>query len=75
LPTTSLTNPIRLILAGGFAPATRLNPRPYSMPPFAPVLDDTEVANVLTYIRNAWGNKGDVVSSSAVNPYRTAPLD
>jgi mono/diheme cytochrome c family protein len=75
LQTTSLTNPIRLILAGGFAPATRLNPRPYSMPPFAPILDDTEVATVLTYIRNAWGNKGDVVSPSEVNPYRTAPLD
>jgi mono/diheme cytochrome c family protein len=75
LQATSLTNPIRLILAGGFAPATSLNPRPYSMPPFAPVLDDTEVATVLTYIRNAWGNKGDAVSPSEVNPYRTAPLD
>lgn len=75
LQTSSLSNPIRLILAGGFAPATSLNPRPYSMPPLAPVLDDGEVATVLTYIRNAWGNKGDVVSPSEVNPYRTAALD
>lgn len=75
LQTASLSNPIRLILAGGFAPATRLNPRPYSMPPFAPVLDDDEVATVLTYIRNSWGNKGEVVSPNEVNPYRTAPLD
>lgn len=75
LQTSSLSNPIRLILAGGFAPATRLNPRPYSMPPFAPVLDDTEVATVLTYIRNSWGNKANVVGASEVNPYRTLPLD
>ncbi len=75
LQIASVSNPIRLILSGGFVPATKLNPRPYSMPPFAPVLDDGEVATVLTYIRNAWGNKGEVVSPSEVNPYRTAALD
>ena len=75
LLSASLSNSVRLILAGGFAPATKLNPRPYSMPPFAPFLDDAEVAAVLTYLRNSWGNKGDIVSPSEVNPYRTAPLD
>lgn len=70
-----ISNPVRIILAGGFAPATQANPRPYSMPPFAPLLDDTEVAFVLTYIRNAWGNQGAVVGASEINPYRTATLD
>ena len=71
----SLSNPIRVILAGGFSPVTKGNPRPYSMPPFAPFLNDTDVALVLTYIRNSWGNQGRVVNASEVNPYRTASLD
>ncbi|MFZ6817304.1 c-type cytochrome [Undibacterium sp. Ji22W] len=71
----NISNAVRVILAGGFSPATRANPRPYSMPPFAPFLDDTEVALVLTYIRNAWGNQGSVIGASEINPYRTAALD
>ncbi|MDE2430429.1 MAG: cytochrome c [Burkholderiales bacterium] len=71
----SLANPLRLILSGGFPPATGGNPRPYSMPPFGPVLSDAEVAVVLTYVRNAWGNQAGVVTSADVNRYRTAPLD
>jgi mono/diheme cytochrome c family protein len=45
------------------------------MPPFAPFLTDTEVALVLTYIRNAWGNQASAVGAAEVNPYRTASLD
>jgi mono/diheme cytochrome c family protein len=71
----NVANPLRIILAGGFAPATKANPRPYGMPPFGPVLSDDEVALVLNYIRNAWGNQGAVISAAVVNPYRTAPLD
>jgi mono/diheme cytochrome c family protein len=71
----NVANPLRIILAGGFAPATKANPRPYGMPPFGPVLSDDEVALVLSYIRNAWGNQGAVISAAVVNPYRTAPLD
>lgn len=75
LQTNSITNSLRIILAGGFAPATQLNPRPYSMPPFGPVLTDAEIAAVLSYVRNSWGNKGAIVTSSEVNHYRTVPLD
>ena len=32
---------------------------PYGMPPFAQRLSDDEVAAVVTYIRAAWGNRGD----------------
>ncbi len=71
----SVANPLRIILAGGFAPATRGNPRPYGMPPFGPSLSDNEIAIVLSYIRNAWGNHAAVVTSAEVNRYRTAPLD
>ena len=71
----NVANPLRLILAGGFAPATQGNPRPYGMPPFGPVLSDSEIALVFSYIRNAWGNQGAAVSAAEVNRYRTAPLD
>jgi mono/diheme cytochrome c family protein len=71
----NVANPLRIILAGGFAPATEGNPRPYGMPPFGPVLSDAEVALVLSYIRNAWGNQASAISSAEVNRYRTAPLN
>jgi len=53
----NVSNATRLILIGGFPPVTELNPRPYGMPPFGPSLNDVEVAQVLNYIRNAWGNQ------------------
>ncbi|MBK1890450.1 cytochrome c [Undibacterium sp. 14-3-2] len=75
LQMNSIANPLRIILAGGFAPATQLNPRPYSMPPFGPVLSDSEVAILLSYIRNSWGNKAAFVTAAEVNHYRTVPMD
>lgn len=49
-------NLVQSVLRGGFAPATAANPRPYGMPPFMITLSDAEVAAVLTYVRQAWGN-------------------
>ena len=72
---THLANPIKIILAGGFAPATAANPRPYGMPPFGPSLSDDEIALILSYVRNAWGNQASVVSAAEVNRYRSAPLE
>jgi mono/diheme cytochrome c family protein len=71
----SPANPIRMVLAGGFAPVTAGNPRPYGMPPFGPKLSDEEVAAVVSYIRNNWGNQAPMVSSFDVNRYRNVPLD
>jgi len=52
------TNLVQIVRRGGFLPATEGNPRPYGMPPFGHVLDDDEIAAVLSYIRGAWGNTG-----------------
>lgn len=71
-------NAIRKVLLGGFAPATKDYPRPYSMPPFIEKLSDHEVALVVTYIRHAWHNRPhtDVpyatVSDETVAKYRSA---
>jgi mono/diheme cytochrome c family protein len=71
----SAVNPIRMVLNGGFPPGTEGNPLPYGMPPFAQSLSDDEVAAVVTYIRAAWGNRGEAVSARQANELRTAPVD
>jgi len=71
----SAVNPIRIVLNGGFAPGTAGNPRPYSMPPFGHLLNDTEVAQVVSYLRSAWGNNAPPVNGADVNRYRAVPLD
>ncbi|MYM83238.1 c-type cytochrome [Duganella sp. FT50W] len=71
----SAVNPIRIVLNGGFAPGTAGNPRPYSMPPFSHALNDMEVAQVVSYLRSAWGNNAPPVSGTDVNRYRAVPLD
>jgi mono/diheme cytochrome c family protein len=68
-------NVVRIILQGGFAPGTAGNPRPYGMPPFAHVLNDDEVAQVMTYVRGSWSNRGNEVTAAHVNGYRGAALD
>lgn len=71
----STVNPIRMVLNGGYPPATKGNPAPYGMPPFAQSLSDDEVAAVVSYIRQAWGNRGEPVTAREANQLRAAPLD
>jgi mono/diheme cytochrome c family protein len=59
-------NVIRLILQGGYLPATASNPQPLGMPPFLHVLNDQDIAAVSTYIRNQWGNSAPAVSTMDV---------
>ncbi|QNP48545.1 c-type cytochrome [Diaphorobacter aerolatus] len=65
----SPTNVVRMVLQGGYQPATAANPRPQGMPPFLHVLGDKEIAAVVTYIRNAWDNRAS--SLDATDVYRT----
>ncbi|MBC7583919.1 cytochrome c [Tardiphaga sp. vice352] len=72
---SSSVNAIRMVLNGGFPPATKGNPMPYGMPPFAHVLSDDEIAAVVTYIRTSWGNRGAPVSARQANELRSATLN
>ncbi len=74
LSTGAPTNAIRMVLNGGYPPSTAGNPRPYGMPPYAMTLNDDEVAAVVSYIRNRWGNTGSMVSPGDVARLRGAPL-
>ena len=63
-------NLVQTVLNGGYAPATAGNPRPFGMPPFVLVLNDADIAAVLTHVRTAWGNQGSGVTEIEVNRLR-----
>ena len=67
----STANLVHIVLEGGFAPSTPGNPRPFGMPPFATVLNDTEVAALLTFLRASWGNQAPPVSAVEVSRFRS----
>lgn len=71
----SAVNPIRMVLNGGYAPSTGRDPRPFGMPPFGYALNDTEVAAVVSYMRNSWGNRAPLVSPAEANRYRGSSFD
>ncbi|MCP1313944.1 cytochrome c [Halomonas sp. 707D7] len=67
--TTSL---IRVVLAGSRPVATDARPTAPAMPAFAWNLSDNEVASVLTYVRNSWGNAAPAVAAGDVADIREA---
>lgn len=66
-------NATRSVLLGGFSVATHSNPEPYSMPPFAEQLSSSEVAAVVNYIRQTWGNNAAPVTAKEVSKARILP--
>lgn len=60
------TNLVRVVLQGGYLPATAGNPRPHGMPPFQQVLSDEDIAAVTTFVRNQWGNQAPGVGTIEV---------
>ncbi|MBT0725717.1 cytochrome c [Rosenbergiella sp. S61] len=61
---------INVMLNGGQGPFTHANPTAAGMPAFAWKLSDSNIANVMTYIRNSWGNAAPPVSSEQVEKAR-----
>jgi mono/diheme cytochrome c family protein len=55
-------NLISVIRQGGFGPVTEKNPRPYGMPPFGHVLSHREMADIITFLRQSWGNHASLVT-------------
>jgi len=69
--TAQTVNLVQIVLNGGYAPATSGNPRPFGMPPFVLVLNDNDVAAILTHIRGTWGNHANAVTPLEVNRIRS----
>jgi mono/diheme cytochrome c family protein len=63
---------IRVVLAGAQAVATKAAPTEPSMPSFAWKLNDRQLADLLTYVRNSWGNQADAVSGADVAKARAS---
>ena len=63
---------IRLMLEGGRGPRTKTGPKPEKMPGYAEKFTDREIAEVLTFIRNSWGNKASPVTTRDVYLMREA---
>jgi mono/diheme cytochrome c family protein len=66
------TTLIHVVLTGSQGAATAGAPTSPAMPSFDWRLDDAQVASVLTYIRNSWGNAATVVSADQVRVMRSA---
>jgi mono/diheme cytochrome c family protein len=63
---------IRLVLRGSSLPATDALPSALGMPGFGWRLSNTEVAQLLTFIRSSWGNQAPSVSAIEVAHIRAA---
>jgi mono/diheme cytochrome c family protein len=66
------TTLVRVVLQGTRAVSTASMPTAPAMPAFGWRLSDAQVAAVLTYIRNSWGNAAAAVSPATVASQRTS---
>ncbi|MCO5090894.1 c-type cytochrome [Bosea sp. (in: a-proteobacteria)] len=69
---TDPTSLIRVVLQGSQAAGTPAKPTTPAMPSFGWNLSDADVANVLTYVRNSWGNAAPPVTAGQVKDLRVA---
>jgi mono/diheme cytochrome c family protein len=68
------TSLIRVVLIGNRAGATAAAPTGPAMPRFDWNLSDQQIADVLTYVRNAWGNAAQPVQAADVAKLRNRLL-
>jgi mono/diheme cytochrome c family protein len=66
------TSVIRIVLRGARSVATDREPTAPGMPSYGWQLNDSQVANVLNYIRNSWGNAAPAVSLDDVGRLRAS---
>src|SRR6185312_9235904 len=64
------TTAVHFVLTGASAGPTDAKPTPFGMPSFAWKLTDDQIAAVLTYVRNMWGNMAPDVSAGQVKTLR-----
>ena len=69
-PVVAADKPVTLthvVLNGARSVATEAAPTASAMPAFRGILDDEEIADVLTYVRNSWGNAAPAVTADQVS--------
>ncbi|MGI4861588.1 MAG: c-type cytochrome [Janthinobacterium lividum] len=75
LQTADGTSAIHIVLSGGAQPATHAAPSALSMAPYADLLDDAQVAAVVSFIQTSWGNHGGAVSAKDVAKVRKTAFE
>lgn len=63
---------IRIVLDGAVSVTTAQLPNPATMPAYAGKMSNEEIAAVVTYMRNAWGNAASPVTPDQVSAAREA---
>jgi mono/diheme cytochrome c family protein len=66
---------LRVVLRGARGAATDPAPTAAAMPSFGWLLNDEHVAAVVTYVRNAWGNRAPPVDAATVGRAREALVE
>jgi mono/diheme cytochrome c family protein len=61
---------IGVILMGARLPSTASAPSPLAMPPFGWRYSDDDIAQLATFVRSSWGNKGPAVTANEVAAVR-----
>lgn len=61
---------VRVVIAGARSAATAAEPTAPAMPSFGWRLNDAQVADVVTYMRNSWGNAAPAVTPDVVRGMR-----
>ncbi len=67
---TDPTSLLHVVLRGARSAGTDTAPTAAAMPEFSWILNDSQIADVVTYIRNSWGNAAPPVSAGAVGKAR-----
>jgi len=67
---TDTANLMRMVLQGSRVAATPEKPTEQGMPTFSWKLTDDQIADVLTYVRNSWGNAAPAVGAGDVSAAR-----
>ena len=70
--TTDPHNLIAIVLQGHQVPATATRPSTFTMPAFGWRLNDQQVADVSSFVRNSWGNQAAAVTPGQVSKVRKA---
>jgi mono/diheme cytochrome c family protein len=72
LQTDDPTSAIHIVLSGGSMPPTRTAPSAITMGPYAAILDDRQIADVVTFVQTSWGNRGGRATERQVAKLRQA---
>lgn len=74
LQTSDPTSSIKIVLSGSAMPGTLTAPSAFTMAPYASLLSDADIAEVVTFLQTSWGNQGGAATARQVAALRkTSP--